>query len=150
MATRNTILLKGDGVQKEGNAGGAITPGHLINRNTTVDAVVVHATAEGNAYPLFALENDVFGKDVADAYAANDRVLMVLAAPGAEIHALIPAAAIAIVVGDELVSNGDGTLKKVTAGAVTVGNLRRVVARALEAIDNSAGGTPVRLKVEVV
>jgi hypothetical protein len=141
----NTIYLKGKGQFKEGNAGGTITPGHLLTRNTTADQVVVHATAEGNAYPLFALENDVVGKGIDTNYTSSERVLFVHAQPGDEIFALVDAT-VAIVIGDELVSTGDGTLKKVTAGAVAVGNLRRVVAIALEAKASGSG----RLKVETV
>ena len=148
MAT-NTVWIKGDGIVKEGAAGAGITPGHLVIYNSTL-GFVVHATAEGNAYAMFALEKDFVGKDLNTAYVATERVAALVPQPGAEINALLPAAAIAVVVGSELVSNGDGTLKLVTAGAVTVSNLRRVVARALEAIDNSAGGTPVRIRVEVV
>lgn len=146
----NTIFMKGKGQIKEGNAGGAITPGHLLNRNTTANQYVVHATAEGNAYPVFALEKDFVGKDITSAYVSGERVQALHALPGDEVYALLPAAALAVVIGDELVSNGDGTLKKVTAAAVAVGNVRRVVARALQAVDNSAGGAVARIKVEVV
>jgi hypothetical protein len=145
----NTIWLKGEGQIKEAAAGAAITPGHLIVRNSA-NAFVVHPTAEGNVYPMFALEKDFVGKDISVAYSSTERVQAVIPLPGAEIYALLPASALAVVIGDELVSNGDGTLKKVTAGAVTVSNLRRVCARALEAVDNSAGGSPVRIKVETV
>jgi len=147
--TPSTILLRGDPIFKERDAAGAITPGHLVNLNTT-NGVVVHAGAEANAYPWFAMEQDFVGKDLTTAYASGQRAQMACCRPGDEIYALVPAAALAIVIGDELVSNGDGTLKKVTAAAVAVGNLRRVVARALEAVDNSAGGSPARIRVEVV
>lgn len=145
----NTIMLKGDGIYKEATAGGAITPGHLIVVNSS-NAAVVHAGAEANAYPAFAAEQDVVGKDISDAYTSGDRVQYVIPQRGSEIYALVPAAAAAIVIGDELVSNGDGTLKKVTTAAVTTLNLRRVVARAVEAVDNSGGGAPARIKVEIV
>jgi hypothetical protein len=116
----------------------------------TANAVVVHAAAEGNAYPMFAMEQDFVGKDLNTAYASGQRVQCLIPGPGTEVLALLPAAALAVVIGDELVSNGDGTLKKVTAAAVTTANLRRVVARALEAVDNSAGGTVVRIRAEIV
>ena len=145
----NSIWLKGEGQVKEAAAAAGITPGHLIMYNTSKQ-FAVHGTAEGNAYPMFALEKDFVGKDISSAYSSTERVQAVIPLRGAEIYALLPASALAVVIGDELVSNGDGTLKKVTAGAVTVGNLRRVLARALEAVDNSAGGTVVRIKVETV
>lgn len=149
MATPKTILLKGDGVFKEAAAGGAVTPGHLININSS-GAFVVHGTAGGDAFPMFAVEDDIQGKDITDAYASGDQCFAVVPARGAEIYALVPAAASAIVVGDILESNGDGTLRKGAAAAVTATNLRRIVARALEAVNNSGGGTPARIKVEVV
>jgi hypothetical protein len=138
----HTILLKGDGVFKEGNAGGAITPGHLVTINTTAEAVVVHATAAAAASKLFAVENDIIGKGIDTAYASGDRVYYVACQPGCEINALVAAAAAAIVRGDLLESAGNGTLRKLAAGVA--------LARALEAVDNSAGGTPHRLRVEVL
>jgi len=147
--TPSTIHLRGELVVKERNAGGAITPGHLVNLNTS-NAVVVHAGAELNAYPWFAMEMDFVGKDLNRAYVSGERVQIAVEGKGSEVYALLPASALAVVIGDELVSNGDGTLKKVTAAAVAVNNIRRVVARALEAVDNSAGGSPARIRVEVV
>jgi len=144
----NTIVLRGKGIYKEANAGGTITPGHLLMRSGA--NFVVHSAAEGNAYALFAHEQDFVGRDLNTNYTANERVLAIVPERGAEINALVPAAAPAIAVGDELVSNGDGTLKKVTAAALAVGNVRRVVAVALEAVNNSGGGTPARIRVEIV
>lgn len=149
MATPKTILLKGDGLYKEALAGGAITPGHLIDRNSS-NRFVVHATAAGNAYPMFALEDEAQGKDITDAYASGEIVNAVIPQKGAEIYAIVAAAAPAIVIGDELESAGNGTVRKVATTAVTQSNLRRVIGRALEAVDNSAGGSAVRLKIEIV
>ena len=145
----NTVWLKGDGIVKEGNAGAAITPGHLVIYNSTL-GFVVHATAEGDAFAMFALEADFVGRAPATAYATGERVQVLMPQRGAELNSLVPANAAAIVVGDLLVSNGDGTLKKSPASAVTATNLRRVVARSLEALDNSAVGTPARLRVEII
>jgi hypothetical protein len=145
----NTVWLKGDGMVKEGNAGAAITPGHLVQYNATL-GFVVHNVAEGDAFAMFALEADFVGRAPTTAYATGERVQVLMPQRGAELNALVPANAAAIVVGDLLVSNGDGTLKKVTAAAVATTNLRRVVARALEALDNSAVGTPARLRIEII
>lgn len=149
MATPKTILLKGDGLYKEALAGGAITPGHLIDRNSS-NQFVVHATAAGNAYPMFALEDEAQGKDITDAYASGEIVNAVIPQKGAEIYAIVAAAAPAIAIGDELESAGNGTVRKVATTAVAQSNLRRVIGRALEAVDNSAGGSAVRLKIEIV
>lgn len=145
----NTILLKGDGVFKEATAGGAITPGMFLIRNSS-NQVVVHATAAGNIFPLIALEEEDFGAEISDAYGSGDRVRMVVPQPGSEIYALVAAAAAAIVVGDLLESDGAGMLRKYTAPAAAAGNVRGIVARALEAVDNSAGGSAARIKVEIL
>ena len=146
MATQasNTIWLKGDGITKEGNAGGTITPGHLVMRNTTADQFVVQtATATGVVLPAFALEADFVGKGIGTNYTTGLRVQVLYPQRGAEIYALLPASAGAVVIGDGLMSNGDGALLKRTTG--------QLVAIALEAVDNSANAAgPVRIRVETV
>lgn len=145
-----TVLVKGDGVGKEGVAGGAITPGHLVIRNSS-NAIVVHGTAAANAAPSFARENEVVGMNIDAAYATNDQVLYTHCWPGAEVYALVAASAAAIVIGDYLESAGDGTLRVLTTDAATDDTQRAsVVARAVEAVDNSGGGSPARILVEIV
>jgi len=145
-----TIWLKGDGLVKEANAGGAITPGHLVFIATDGD-VEVHGTAAVNAIPAFALEADFIGKGIDVAYAAGERVQYLMPQRGAEIFALVAASAAAIVIGDYLESAGDGTVRILTAAAATSEAARQsVVARAIEAVDNSGGGSPARIKIEVV
>jgi hypothetical protein len=63
------------------------------------------------------------------------------------VYAWLPASAAAIVAGDFLASNGDGTLHKAVTGATF---LEAIVAQSTEAVNNSAGGTPVRLRVRSV
>lgn len=58
-------------------------------------------------------------------------------------YALVAAGAAAIAQNAYLASAGDGTL--VTAGLDEV-----AVAQALEAVDNSGGGSAVRIKVEII
>lgn len=152
---QNTIQLKGAGLRKEAPAGGAITPGHLITRNSS-NAFIVHAVAAGPAVAMFALENELFGKEITAAYASGEQVLAWVPEKGSEVYALVAAAAAAIVVGDYLESAGDGTLRKATAFAQSgttpfaVTPAGYPVARALNAVDNSGGGTPVRIEVEVL
>ena len=110
--TPHTIILKGRPMRREATAGGAITPGHLIKYNSS-GQFVVHNVAAGLPATIFAAENEVFGGDISDAYASGDRVLAWHCSPGDEIYALVPANAPAIVIGDLLESNGDGTLRKV-------------------------------------
>lgn len=144
-----TILLKGDGIFKEAKSSAAITPGHLINLAST-GLIAVHAGADLNAAPAFAIENENVGKDIDTAWSSGDLVTYIIPERGAEINALVPAGAAAIVIGDLLASAGDGTLKKTAAAAPAATNVRSLVARAMEAVDNSAGGTPVRIRVEIL
>lgn len=146
-STPDVVVLRGSGVYKEATAGGAILPGHILYRSSAT-AVVVHATADGPVRPLFAIENGQVGDGIDTAYASADTVPMIYASRGTEIYALLAAAAPAIVVNDPLGSAGDGTLKKITVGAGTLAGA--VVGFALEAVDNSGGGSVARIRVEVL
>lgn len=151
MATARTILLKGDGQRFEAKAAaGTIKPGHLLQLESDGD-VAIHAVAADNAPPYFALENDHVGGEIDDLYASGDVVQYVHANRGAEIYALVAAAATAIVVGDYLESDGAGGLKKVATDAATDDTQRiSVVAQAVEAVDNSGGASAARIRVRVV
>lgn len=152
-----TVLLLGKetAVMKEAPAAAAITPGHLVELDAN-SKWKVHATASGVAARAFAVEADLIGKGIDDNYAANDVVYTWIVQSGAEVNALVAAAATAITAGDKLESAGDGTLRKATAFsqsgttpfAVTpAGN---VVAIALKSVDNSGGGSPARIPVMIV
>ena len=134
----NTIILRArKRFTKERNAGGAITPGHLIELNTS-DQVVVHATAAAVfAQKSFALEDQAQGRGIDDAYSTAERVVYQVFTPGDEVYALLENGAVATI-GAALESAGDGTLQIRTTGAV--------VAYALEAL---TGSGPTRIKVEV-
>ncbi|KKK83117.1 hypothetical protein LCGC14_2796600 [marine sediment metagenome] len=151
MAANRTIRLKGTGLRKERvvKAASTITPGMLID--TEAAGVIEHAGAGLNAAPLFAVENEVVGKGIDDDYIAAENCIYEAMQLGTEVHALLAANAAAIVEGDFLQSAGDGTLRILTASAATAESARRsTVARALEAVDNSANGSIVRIIVEVV
>ena len=149
MSTPRTIVAVGTGARTERVAGGAITPGDLIEINTA-DAFIRNGTAAVKAAPTFAIENEIFGKGVYNdgvlyAYASGDRVLAETLGPGAEVYATLAASAAAIVIGDALDSAGDGTLKKASA-ETTAG----IIARAREAVDNSGGGAKVHIRAAIV
>jgi len=79
-----------------------------------------------------------------------DRTFYFVSEPGEEVHALVAAAAPAIAIGDALESAGDGTVRKVVARAATTSaQTNSIIGIALEAVDNSGGGTPVRIVMEV-
>ena len=135
---------------KEANVAEAITPGHLVALNSS-GAMIKHnvagpAAAAGVNTPgivRVAVENDIFGKGIDDLWAINDQGLYQPLDTGAEFMALLAAAAPAVAVNDLVESAGNGTVRKTTVIANAIG-------RAVEAKDNSAGGTQVRLRVEVL
>lgn len=143
-STANRVILKRGCQEGEGGAGGAITPGHLIAWNSA-GALVVHATAGGNAAKMFALENELYGQTTADAFASGDRVPFFVARPGDVVQARIKASE-NIAVGDYLESAGDGTLQKVTADSADLYNAN-VIGVALDATNT---GSVVKLAVQII
>jgi hypothetical protein len=137
-----TIVLKGRGIRNEAVANAAITPGHLVELMST-GKIRVHATAGGNAAALFAVEDDLQGKTIDDAYAANAIAQYEAVYPGCEVQAWI-ADGQNIAIGDFLESAGGGELQKHTAdvdlnnssGDFTV-NTNQIVAVAMEACNMS-------------
>jgi hypothetical protein len=134
----NTIKLKSySNNMEELVANAAITPGMLVEVMTT-GKVRAHADQNGNAVPLFAMEDELQGKDITDAYAAGDRVQCWRPLPGDEVNALLVDGA-SVHIGDFLVSNGDGYLREFVGGdSGTAEELPlEIVAVAKEAIDRS-------------
>jgi hypothetical protein len=144
----HTILLAGNPQRpQELPCSAAITPGHLVEISS--GQLRKHATADGNASPAFALEQLTPDRTVATAaidtpYPSGDTVQWAIGRPGDLFYAWVPASAAAIVAGDFLASNGDGTLHKAVTGSTF---LEAIVATAAEAVNNSAGGTPARIRV---
>lgn len=144
----------------------AITPGHLVEivpSGGDAGQLRKHATASGDAAPYFALESLVPSLSNSQtapidlAYATDSSVRWAIGRNGNMFYAWVPASATAIKDGDELTSNGDGTLKKYVAQATNEGGtatytiaVRAVVARAAEDVDNSGGGSAARIRVRVV
>jgi len=130
-------------LEKVANA--AITPGMLIELIST-NKVRAHATSAGDVTPkMFACEDEYQGKDIDDAYAADDQVKCGIFIPGEEVYAILDEGE-NVDIGDRLSSNGNGYLKKhVTeveswevseAGSVTV-YPEQIVGIAAEAKDLS-------------
>ena len=133
-----TIVLKGDFIRKEAEASEAITPGHLVEFGGAAE-LRKHATVGGAGRRAFALENDLIGKGVDDAYAAGDNVLYGVFGPGAEVYAKL-AAGETCTKGDALESAGNGLLQ--VSSTPVEGS---IIAWALETI--AVAGS--RVKVEV-
>jgi hypothetical protein len=151
VSAHNTIVIKGKGIRKEFKAGEAnIMPGHILRLNSSGN-VIRHNVAAGNAIRMVAVENEVVGKEITEAYANGDNVLCEHLPSGAEINALVAAAAPAILIGDFLECAADGTLRKVVTAAATADTQRSgVIAVALEAVDNSGGGSAVRIRAALL
>lgn len=135
------IELYGMGCQHEDVALGNITPGMLIER--AAGGVQAHSTAGGPASTHFAVEFGMTGQTIDDLYEASDQVIFKTYYAGSGINALVSAGTAAIADRALLASDGAGGLR--TAGLDEI-----AVAQALEAVDNSVGGTAVRIKVEVI
>jgi len=142
MAYDTIKLKKYVDIIEEYAAAAAITPGMILEL-TSAGKVQAHSTAEGNWFRLIALEDELQGNDIDDAYAADDRVQVWIPVPGEEGYAIL-ADGYDVDIGDELASNGDGYLREHTAeteswgvseaGSVTV-YPNQIVAVALEAVD---------------
>lgn len=149
-----TIVLKGHFVRKEQVASAAITPGHLVQVHASGGAPRLrpHNDAGGNAQRAFALENDLVGGGINDAYVVGATVQYGVFAPGSEVYAWLAAGENAAL-GAALESAGDGTLQvhtPVNTDATDVNiPAAPIVAYAAEAVDNSGSTQPVRIKVEV-
>lgn len=149
--TPNTIFVEPAGRQpfvRERLAVAAFTPGHLLQN--VAAGFQKHGTAAINAQKIFAMENEADAGTIDRAYVANETARGGYAQRGDLVYAWIPAAAAAIVVGDALESAGDGTLRKAATDTATDTTQRdSIVGYAAEAKDNSAGGSAVRLLIEV-
>lgn len=105
----NTIKIKVyTNVIEEFVAAAAMYPGSLIELNTD-NKVQVHATATGNVLPMFALEDELQGNGIDDAYAAGDVVQCITPRRGDVILAIL-ADGQDVAEGTFLESNGAGYL----------------------------------------
>ncbi len=139
-------------------ASAAITPGHLLEL-ASATTVKVHANAGQNVLPMIALEDELQGNAITDAYAAADRVQCWIPQRG-DVAYMILKNGENVSAGDFLESAGDGTLQKHTPdteslGADSSGNIttiytNQIVGIALEAVDmsdSSAADPTGRIKV---
>lgn len=142
-STPKTILLRGlpMALERKAHSSGAITPGMLLNLMST-GLVQPHGTAGGKAVAYVAREEEYVGGALDDAYAVSDNIPFWVGQPGDQFYMLLEAGA-NVAAAAYLESNGAGSLQALsTAGTPLF--------RALEAVDNSAGGSPVRIRVEVL
>lgn len=138
----HTIILRGCPIHGEAPAVSAtIKPGMLLER-TSADKVQEHSSAGYKPTPaIFALPNEITGKSIDDAYAANDQVYFGHFKPGDWVYAWLEIGA-NVVIGEKLQSNGAGALE-------SAGSAGEAVVQALQAVNNTSGAI-ARIKVEVL
>lgn len=150
---KNTIKIKkySDVIEEYTATAVAITPGMLLEP-TSGGLIQAHSTPEGDALPMFALENELEGEGIADAYAVSDKIQVWIPGRGDQVYALL-ANGESVAIGDRLASNGDGYLRKHDISSGGAEYPLGIVAYALEAIDmsGSSGADPSgRIIVRIV
>lgn len=135
----NTIKIKKySDIIEEANAAAAITPGHLIEF-TSAGKVQAHSTAGGKALTMFALEDELQGKGISEAYSTDNPVQCWVAGRGDMVYALLDNGE-SVTAGDFLESAGNGNLQAITSGTP--------IAQAVETV-NASGGT-ARIVVRIL
>ena len=134
MANKSIIVKKYVNIHDELDAESAITPGMLIEL-TSSNTYQPHSTADGTAAKRFAKENSLQGSTIDDAYAADTPVQALGVVQGYLVLEDL-ADGEDIDIGDWLVSNGDGSLKK-RSGSSDGEEPESIVARARQALDLS-------------
>lgn len=130
------IFLIGQPNQMEREAGGAITPGMLVEIDSS-DNFIVHNTAGGICSKMVAVESAITGDDIDHPYATGEVTLVNACRTGDEVL-LRASNGEAIVIGSFLESDGAGAVQVATedsAGATEYS--ASVVAVAVEAKDMS-------------
>lgn len=143
----NTILLsnKSDSVTivNDVPCSEAITPGMLIERHSSSgEKWRKNANAGDPAAKAVALNASMLNKGIDDAYSSGDLIEAAILPPGATAYMLL-ASGENVAVGDQLESNGDGTLVKVSSGTPLF-----VVVYA--AVNNAVGPTTARVRAEAL
>jgi hypothetical protein len=155
MGTKNTIKLKKYlDVIDEFIADGEITPGMLlsITSDNKVTAVI------SNCYHiLVALEDELQGKTIDDAYVTGTPVQVWTCVPGEVAYMLLAAGSGDVAVGTALMASSDGTLVPADSqevdsdGGDVTPYAYKVIGTCVEAVDagSSSGEDPVRIKVRI-
>lgn len=134
----NTIAVRGDYVREEKECAEAVTPGHLIEINSS-GKCQKHSTAGGPAVPMFALEESLAGGLVSEAYTSGERVQLGIFRSGDLVYALV-ADGEDIDEGDMLVSDGSGCLKERSTEDVGAAIAKAMEESDLSVSSNSAAG----------
>jgi hypothetical protein len=142
MGTRVVVIGPDKPVYNERTATEAITPGMLVNPVAAGTVEKNDLTGDGNGTVEVAVENDIFGGGIDDDYAIGDTVISQILRPGCEFMGLLAASATAVVFDDYITLAAGGFVAK--------GTRANAIGMAREAVDNSGGATPARLRVAVI
>ena len=142
MGARIVVIGPSQGQYNERTATEIITPGMLVNPVTTGTVEKNDLVGSGNHIVEVAVENDIFGGGADDNYAIGDTVLSQILMPGHEFMGLVDAAAAAIAF--------DAYVTTAAGGFLAVGTVANAIGKARSAVDNSAGGSPARIRVQVL
>lgn len=137
-------------IELEVVTGKTVKPGMLVER-VSGGKCQPHSTAGGNAQKLIAIENYLEGEDIDTAYAAGDKVIVKVAAPGERFAVLhdedVSSSAMygLIQESDWLESDGDGQFRPISGqyqnvdSSGTTGDIytNRLIAVALESNDTT-------------
>lgn len=138
-----TVYLGGPRTQVSDLAANeTITPGMLVERYvaSSKNRWKKHATAAGPCH-AFATEQSMTNKGITDDYATNDLMEVTIGAPGTSFYGII-GSGVSVTYGSKLESAGNGKLRAWTSSPTPF--------VATEAVDNSAGSTDARIRVEVL
>ena len=139
--TYRTISISTEDERQEGKAAATILPGQMLVKTSAADTVTPHATAGGQWIGnLFAIENSLYGKGIADPYASGSQVLFKSGEPGDEIL-MVLATSQTIAIGASLASAGNGNVK------VANGTTDIVIAMALEAVTTTSATAMIRCQI---
>ncbi len=140
MANKTIKVKKYSDVIEEFVAGGTITPGMLIEVNSS--GAVIAATGAGEL-PMFALEDELQGKGIDNNYASGDPVQCWIPYRGDIVNAILKSNN-KVVVGDGIASNGDGKVKKAGTSDTPIGF-------AVTAVDlTGSGASDARVLVRII
>ena len=134
---KTIVLSPEDGVEREAEASGDITPGQLVER-VSGGKVRRHDDAGEAAQLAFAVEFRETGRGIDDDYVDGDQVKYQVLPEGVEVYAFLQEGE-NVTEGDELASNGNGNLKAAAAGD-------NIVAIAAEDVNASSGDTRVTVE----
>ena len=117
----------------------AITPGMLVMRHVSSGVKVKKSTRTDLQNSFYAVEASMLNNAYDTDYASGDLVECIVGAPGTSVYAIIASGA-NIAAGARLTDAGNGKLKAVGAGVAC--------AEALESVNNTAGPSDARIRVE--